>query len=105
MTNQELRRQWEAKVAEFHNSVLSTKQWAETNNVKLSQLRYWIRKLKSPDNIKNQSPKWFSVDIGDGAETTTSSSLSVKVGKATIEVKPGFNPSLLKEVVRTLEAL
>ncbi len=104
MTNKELRQQWEVRVAAFIESGLSTKDWSETNDVKLSQLRYWIRKFKSVVKNDNQSPKWLSVDIGDAAETKYSNnSLSIKVGKVTIEVKPGFNPALLIEVVRTLE--
>ena len=106
MTSNELRDQWETRVTAFNESGQSPKDWSEANDVKLSQLRYWIRKFKSADIPDNKSPRWLSVDISDGTETkNTNNSLSVKVGKATIEVKPGFNPSLFLEVVRTLEAL
>lgn len=38
-------------------------------------------------------------------QENTESLLLVKVGAAVIEIRPGYNPVLLSDVVRTLQAL
>ncbi len=46
MTNEakaELRKVWEARVAEFRASGLSMSKWCEQHDLKLNQLRYWLK--------------------------------------------------------------
>lgn len=46
---EESRRLWEARVADFRASGLSGPQWCAAHGFKLRQLRYWQHKLKTPD--------------------------------------------------------
>jgi hypothetical protein len=45
------------------------------------------------------------MEVGDPEPTDKGSGLLVRVGHVAIEVQPGFNPTLLKEVVQTLAML
>jgi len=51
-----------------------------------------------------RQPKWIPVHL-DETSPDGSLSLLVKVGSATIEVRSGFDPSLLADVVRALKSL
>ena len=45
------------------------------------------------------------MEVGDLGLVDQRSALLVRVGRATVEVKPDFDPALLSDVVRTLAAL
>ncbi|MDS1029687.1 hypothetical protein RDV78_04095 [Bacillota bacterium LX-D] len=45
----ELRKEWEARVTAFRASGQSTSAWCAEHDIKLPQLRYWLRKFKSVD--------------------------------------------------------
>lgn len=49
--------------------------------------------------------QWLSVEIGGLEVSEPQEALPVRVGKATIEVRPGFNPKLLSDVVKTLSVI
>lgn len=50
--------------------------------------------------------QWLSVEMsGQKTYNRQGDALIVTVGQAKVEVKPGFNPSLLSEVVRILAEL
>ncbi|MGI6227154.1 MAG: IS66 family insertion sequence element accessory protein TnpA [Peptococcales bacterium] len=100
--NTELRKKWESRVAAFKASGQSSKEWCEVNNLKINQLRYWVRKLRSTNEPTMKSPQWLSVELDKPEASIQNNSLIVRVGKVSIEVKSGFDPSLLSDVVKTL---
>lgn len=104
MTNKELQKTWEARVSAFKTSGLSTKEWCQEHELKINQLRYWIRKFRDAEASDTRTPQWLSVEIGEPV-ASDKDGLPIRIGKATIEVKPGFNPVLLTEVVKALSAL
>jgi len=106
MTKTELRKEWALRVAAYKASGQGASVWCAANNLKPSQLWYWLQKYKNLETLAVKPSRWLSVEV-DGLKpgSTQGSDLLVKVGHATIEVKPGFNPSLLSDVVRTLAAL
>lgn len=104
--NIELRKEWEVRVDAFKASGQSAKEWCEANNLKINQLRYWLRKLRSTDVSTMKHPQWLSVELDNPPEVPIqNNTLVVRVGKVSIEVKPGFDPSLLSDVVKTLKDL
>lgn len=103
MTRAERRREWEEKVAAYRASGQSVSAWCTANNVKPERLRYWLRKLEAAD-APATVPQWLSVEVSDVAEDPKVN-LYVRVGQAVIEVQPGFDPALLREVVRSLSVL
>ena len=100
MTNAELRKDWEIRVATFKSSGQSIRKWCVAQDVKEHQLRYWLQKVGSPKFNLLPSTSWASVEIDKQSETSRSL-LLVNVGQVTIEVKAGFDTALLAEVVNT----
>jgi transposase-like protein len=103
MTKAERQQQWEARVAAYKASGQGTSAWCAAHDIKPHQLRYWLRKLE-PVKATATPSKWLSVEV-DEQSNESESSLLIRVGQATVEVKTGFNPALLSDVVRTLAAL
>ncbi len=64
MTKTELRKEWEARVAEFKASGQSTSAWCAAHDLKPRQLWYWLRKYKkvTPTAMPSQ---WLSVEVDD----------------------------------------
>lgn len=105
MTKNELRQIWEKRIADLQSSGQSIPTWSIANNLKLHQVRYWLRKFKNQTVINAHSPQWLSVKICDvNQNQKQEDALLIKVGAVAIEVKSGFDPELLLEVVRTLSS-
>lgn len=101
MTRTEQQQQWENRIAKYRASGQSVKKWCTENNINPGQLWYWLRKLKTSDETQiNHAHQWLQVEVRD--YTLVDNALLVRVGDACIEVKPGFDPALLSQVVRTL---
>lgn len=104
MKNADLKKEWDVRIAEFKTSGQSIPQWCANQNLKTHQLRYWLQKTETREASLTTSTEWFSLDI-DKQTDESSSSVTVKIGQVHIEVKPGFKPDLLTDVVRTLMTL
>lgn len=103
MTRAEQRKEWETRVAEYRSSGQSVKAWCSAHNVKPHQLGYWLKRHQ----VQDDSPfiaatQWLPLEIREQAFRDKDSVLRVRVGEASIEVRPGFDPELLVEVVRIL---
>ena len=97
MTKAERKSLWETRVAQYRASGQSASMWCAENKVSLCQLYYWIKK-----SCDGTQPVWIPVEIQESSGET---SLCVRVGRAAIEVKAGFDPEHLLKVVQTLTAL
>ena len=104
MKKSELRSEWEQRIAHFISSGQSASKWCVANELSIHQFWYWKRRLKTFDTTETDSTKWMSVVMEESVEDS-SKFLFVRVGQATVEVKPGFDPALLANVVRTLQSL
>lgn len=98
---QNLQSLWATRVTEFRGSGMSAPNWSKANDISIHQLRYWLKKDKRAA-VEGQSLSWMSVDLSHAG---ISDSLLVRVGMVTVEVRPGFNPKLLVDVVNTLTML
>lgn len=96
---QELRQLWAGLVAEFRASGLGQAEWCRQNGYKVRHLHYWLRKFPATDAAASETT-WLPVPVAPDREAPPS--LVVRVGSAVIDVPPGFNPDLLRAVVRTL---
>lgn len=98
----EVRRQlWKERVAAYKESRQSARSWCKDNDLKEHQLRYWLEKYDLPMQTKQVDTKWISVDVKE-VPVHEDSIITVKIDQAIIEVKPGFDPVLLKNVVQAL---
>ena len=52
----ENREVWIKRVKEFKASNLSQVAWSKENGIKISALRYWLRKLSNSDTSTKESP-------------------------------------------------
>jgi len=106
MTSREQRRQlWAARIADFRASGLTMSAWCAANHCTIDQLKYWLYKAKNlpPSPSSASPPRWVPLMVADHhPETDAPSSLVVCIGKARIELQTGFDPGLLREVVRAL---
>lgn len=106
MTQAEIREIWEARVAEYRASGQSASEWCAVHQVTTRQLWYWMRELKELNQKSMRgSAQWAAVNINKQRDETNDSTLRILIGSVAIEVKPGFHPSLLSDVVRTLQSL
>jgi transposase-like protein len=106
MTKAERQKEWETRIAEYRASGQSVKEWCAAHNVKPQQLWYWLRRNKTQKDAPSIKPtQWLPVEVSEGEAMDQNNALVVKVGVASIEVKPGFDPALLAEIVRTLVPL
>lgn len=104
MKQTDLRKQWEARIKDYRASGLTAAKWCAENEVTTRQLWYWLRKFRESKESPVRPPQWVQVNV-DKPQENSESPLLVKVGAAVIEIRPGYNPTLLSDVVRTLQAL
>lgn len=103
MSKDELYKTWETRIADFRASGQTARAWCTKLDLNLHTLRYWLRKFPQPSSCEStESIRWLSVEL-DQASANDSSLLTVQIGTARIEVRPGFNPVLLKQVVNALQ--
>lgn len=103
--DKELRRkEWEVRVAAYRASDQSVSEWCKCNDVGKGQMYYWLGKFRD-ESMASTSPEpaWVSIEV-DGLKEPECC-LLIRVGKATVEVKLGFDKALLKDVVQTLVML
>lgn len=104
MTRTELRKEWETRIADFKASGESATTWCTARHLKIHQFYYWVKKCSSSQTTESPSPKWLSIEV-DRQPEESMNGLLIRVGQAIVEVKPGFDPALLADVMQTLKGL
>lgn len=99
-THAELERVWKDRVEEFKASGLSQAEWCRRHGLKPKRLSYWFGKFQEADMRPEEEAQWLQVEMGRPEVPT--SVIEIKIGKALIEVTPGFDPELLANVVQAL---
>ncbi|MGI6284867.1 helix-turn-helix domain-containing protein [Neomoorella humiferrea] len=108
MTKAERQKLWEDRITAYQKSGQSVREWCATQEgVSPRQLWYWLRKYKNQNEVSpvKTANRWLPVEINDHAPIEKIHTLQVKIGPATIEVRPGFDPALLSQVAKVLVAL
>jgi len=106
MTDKEQRqRQWQERISAYRASGLTLKAWCAANGCTIDQMKYWLYKSKVPNSSTTtlstdsaQKPRFVPLAVSPDVEA----SLLLRVGPAQIELRPGFDPRLLREVVKAL---
>ena len=97
---------WRSRIAAMEESGLSAKAWCEQNGVTVNHLYYWKHCLSRADRDATKT-EWLPAVICNDALVQRQDSggcIVVKIAGAEIEVRPGFNTSLLRSVVLALGA-
>lgn len=106
MAQGDLAELWVTRIRDYQASGEQAVAWCRRHQVTTHQLYYWMRKLKSAreQGPAARQPQWVSLRLAETASGSAAPIL-VKIGTATIEVRPGFDPTLLADVVRALKTL
>lgn len=104
MTKTELQKLWETRLAEFKASGKSVKEWcAVHDHVTPRQVWYWLSKFKTQNGDSSaNSVRWLPLEVREELPLGHGNSLLIKIGQASIEVRPGFDQALFSQVVRVL---
>lgn len=97
MTRAEQRQEWERLIADYRASGLTAKKWCAAHHVQFHQLKYRLRHIKIDPGT--QPTRWLPVEM---APVEHDDNLLIRIGAASIEVRSGFDPALLQDVVRAL---
>lgn len=105
--NEENRKLWTERIEDYRSSGLTAAKWADNKGIAVHKLRYYINKFnKEKKQNSNKEPKelkWASVvPIAPLAEDKANNPLRIIIGKATIEVVPGFDKDVFESVIRIL---
>lgn len=100
----ELRETWRERVTSFHASGLSGAAWCAKHGLKEYQLWYWVRRFRENSPKPSASPEFLPVQIREPV-STGNHPLLVRAGSVVIEVHPGYDAQLLRNLVETLTNL
>jgi len=95
---------WQRHVESFDASGLTRKAYSKKNRIQVYQLDYWRRKISRMDKTQDiPGVQWVPLKISD-EPAERDSHIDLWVGSFRIEIKPGFDPKLLAELLRTVGA-
>jgi hypothetical protein len=98
-SNPEKTNYWRQQIEALKASGLTRTAYCEANQIKLSALDYWRQKFNAPE--KKNETNWIPIKIAEDS----SQGIDLHVGRITIAVKPGFDRTLLVELLQTISAL
>jgi hypothetical protein len=107
MARADIRQKWEVRVAAFRSSGEKATRWCNANHVDRRQLYTWMKRIDgaTAPSATSTTTAWLNVSVSPEEISNEPACLTVKVGSATIEVRAGFQPALLRDVVQALQAL
>ena len=95
MAKEQLKKEWEDKIARYEASGKKKVEWCRENGINLRVFYRWCKKIKGQELSIPKVQSWV-------AGESQASSLNLKIGKVYLEVKEDFNSSLLAAVVKVL---
>src|SRR5437879_1605864 len=102
---EELAQEWRERLQDFAESEMTVQAWCNFNRVSLHQYYYWSRRLAAADTKQPTNGHWLAVNLMDTPPVpTTPGGVTIRIAGAAIEVTPGFDPGMLRAVVRALAA-
>ena len=100
MTKEQLRREWKGIVTRYEREGgKNQSEWCRENGIGIRTFNRWYNIFKKETSIIPTVQGWIPLQITEEHQTP---SLNLKIGKVNIEVKKGFQPLLLAEVVKVL---
>ncbi|GGG20748.1 IS66 family insertion sequence element accessory protein TnpA [Paenibacillus aceti] len=93
---------WAERIQAYRASGQTMKAWCAEQNLTVHQLKYWLYKAQRQDQAASATT-FRPVTVTHQAAATES--LQIQVGVARIDVRSGFEPGLLRDVVAALAPL
>ena len=78
---------WLSQINDLAESGLTQIQWANQKNISVSTLKYWIRKLRKPEDDDSQN--WLQVEIPQGSNIASLPSPKSAEGAPEIKITCG----------------
>lgn len=105
MDKDQRQQEWIARIADYKASGLTMAAWCEARQHSVHQLKYWLRKLnpRKVSTLSTTSSSWLPVSFEPSGHEPDLPIL-VRIGRVGIEVRPGFNSELLRQVVQSLDS-
>ena len=105
MDREELACVWHKRLATFARSGMTIQKWCDQNSTTVRQFGYWRQRLAGQRDSETPLQQWAAVEIAEPSSTpTVPGGVTVRVAGASIELQPGFDPAMLRAVVRALAA-
>ena len=107
---------WEKRFNEFQSSGKSQAAWCKEKKINPNTFNFWYLRLKretaEPGKQLKESVKWLALDPKEieikpevNIAQTSRNAINIRIADVTIEVKPGFEPEHLINIVKTLSQL
>jgi hypothetical protein len=107
MKNEQWEQLWRRRLAEQADSGLSVAQWCRNQGMRTDRFYFWRRRLNADlaqHETKTQPATFLPVHIHEPAPAAPAAAgVSLRLGAATIEVQPGFDPATLRALLQVLE--
>jgi hypothetical protein len=98
-------RYWHRHVEAFKTSGLTREAYSKINRIQVYQLDYWRKKISrmggTPETIS--ANQWMPLQIRD-EPNDKDSRIDLWIGPVRVEIKTGFDPKLLAELLRAVGA-
>lgn len=104
MSKDELHLLRRRQVDDYRNSGLSAETWCEANAMKVSTLRYWLRRLKEMDHPEPEQA-WAAMKLVGKTASDVSTPVIISVNDFEISLHPGFEPAVLIAVIKILQGI
>jgi hypothetical protein len=88
---------WSSRIAEQRASGLSQPAFCRERNISFSTFCSWRSRLNKKSAV---DAGWINISAAD--VLAIHKSITVRVGRAVIDLSPGFDPELLRDVVAAL---
>ena len=92
------------QIEDYRNSGQSAETWCEATEMKVSTLRYWLRRIKDADQPEPEQA-WATMKLIDKATSADSTPIIIRFNTFEICLHPGFEPVVLAAVIRTLQGI
>ncbi|WP_240421291.1 IS66 family insertion sequence element accessory protein TnpA [Paenibacillus periandrae] len=93
---------WTKRIIAYQTSGQTMKAWCAEQELTVHQLKYWL--YKDQKQTQAGSATTFR-PVAVARQSPTTESLQIQVGVARIDVRLGFEPGLLRDVVAALTPL
>ncbi|MBC3803388.1 hypothetical protein GH808_02910 [Acetobacterium fimetarium] len=104
MSKDELHAFRRQQIEDYRNSSQSAETWCYANAMKLSTLRYWLRRIKDADQPEPEQA-WATMKLIDKATSADSTPIIIRVNAFEISLYRGFEPAVLAAVIKTLQGI
>lgn len=94
MSKRRTAKEWMLLVKDFKNSKLKLTTWCRNKEISKSSIYPYLKKFTIKEEL--MEPQWAEIAMPKTIET---SSITLKVGGITLELKNGFNRELLSDIL------